>query len=274
MELGWRAQLKLGFAAAGNKTVISEQRHFGPLMVQKPFYPEGPGVCHCYLIHPPGGVVGGDRLGVEVGVGPGAHGMVTTPAATKFYRSAGPQAAQINRLRVAAQGTLEWLPLETIVYDQAHVKSHTIVSLEKGAGFIGGEMICLGLPASRQPYVSGRLDQRLTVELDGRPLLIESLYIDGEDRMIEENWGLAGRPVTGAMVATVSENGVVDAVRQRVGQGGPGDYFGVTRIDSLVVCRFLGMHAWEGFKTFQKAWDVLRPAVTGRPACAPRIWAT
>ena len=78
---GWRAELSLGFTAepvvdgprdgapAAPLTRLTTRAHRGPLVVQRPFYPEGPGVPHVYLLHPPGGIVGGDSLRVEVSVG-------------------------------------------------------------------------------------------------------------------------------------------------------------------------------------------------------------
>jgi urease accessory protein len=270
----WPAHLKLRYTVSGSKTVLREQRHFGPLMVQKPFYPEGLQTCHSYLIHPPGGVVGGDKLGIEINSAPGAHAVVTTPGATKFYRSAGPRATQINRLTVSSAGALEWLPQETIIYNQADVKSHTIVSLQPGAEFIGWEIVCLGLPASRQPFRCGILDQRLTVWQDDRPLLIEPLRIEGKDEVLDANWGLAARPVTGIFIATLTDNDVLGAVRQCAAQMEAGNYFGATRINGLTVCRFLGQDVGTGFKAFRKAWEIIRPAVLDKKACAPRIWAT
>ena len=115
--------------------------------MQRPFFPEGREVCHVYLLHPPGGIVGGDRLQVEARVGAGAHALLTTPAATKVYRSAGPAAAQEAELVVARDGVLEWLPQETIVYDGADVALATRARLERGARFLGLDLLCFGLPA-------------------------------------------------------------------------------------------------------------------------------
>lgn len=270
----WRAHLKLRYTVSGSKTVLREQRHYGPLMVQKPFYPEGAQTCHSYIIHPPGGVVGGDKLGIEIDSAPGAHAVVTTPGATKFYRSAGPRATHINRLTVSSAGVLEWLPQETIIYNQADVKNHTIVSLQPGAVFIGWEMMCLGLPASQQPFRCGRLDQRLTVWQDDHPLLIEPLRIEGEDEVLGANWGLGGRPVTGIFVATLMNDDVLRAVRQCAPHMEAGNFFGATQFNGLTVCRFLGQDVGTGIKAFRNAWEIIRPAVLDKQACAPRIWAT
>ena len=112
---GWQARLDLGFEQRAGRTVLAHKRQFGPLTVQRPFYPEG-GPCHLYVLHPPGGVVGGDRLAVSVLVAEGAHALITTPGAAKFYRSAGPRADVVQRLSVDAGGALEWFPQENILF--------------------------------------------------------------------------------------------------------------------------------------------------------------
>ena len=76
---GWLGALELGFAPGRGRTIMKRHSHLGPFVVQSPFYPEG-APCHAYLLHPPGGLVGGDRLQLEVGCAPGAHCLITTPA--------------------------------------------------------------------------------------------------------------------------------------------------------------------------------------------------
>lgn len=271
---GWKAQLKLRYAYANRKTILREQHHTGPLLVQKPFYPEGPKICHTYLIHPPGGVVGGDKLGVQVHIEPGAHAVITTPAAGKFYRSAGTKAAQINSLEVAAGATVEWLPQETIIYNRAKAKMHTIVHLDPGAHFIGWEIICLGLPASNQPFTRGQLCQRFEIHQNGSPICIELFKIQDRDPVLQAQWGLAGKPVLGTMIATTDKTDLVQAIREKAYAIDEDQWFAVTRMNGLTICRFLGQDVYHGLKLFIAAWKVLRPAITSRGVYTPRIWAT
>ncbi len=271
---GWQACLKLGFAAKGGQTLLARQERRGPLFVQKPFYPEGPRTCHTYIIHPPGGVVGGDQLGLDVTLGGGSEALITTPAAAKFYRSAGPAAAQINRLDVAADAVLEWLPQETIIYNGARVRMHTIVKLQAGARFVGWEMICLGLPACNQPFAVGGIDQRFEIWQEGRPLLIEPLRIGPHDPLLKSRWGLAGQPVIGTLAASIDQPLLVDAIRQHMALQSTDGLFSVTRVQGVTLCRFLGDNVYTGLNLFRRAWEVLRPAIKGSQVCAPRIWAT
>lgn len=271
---GWNARLKLGYAVSGQKSWLLRQDRNGPLFVQKPFYPEGPATCHTYIIHPPGGVVGGDRLGLDVTLDAGSQALITAPAAAKFYRSAGPTAVQINRLEVGPAAVLEWLPQETIIYDGARLRMRTLVRLAPGAGFMGWEMICLGLPACGQRFAAGRIDQRFEIWREDRPLLVEPLHIGSADPLLNAQWGMGGRPVIGTLAATVEQPAVVDAIRRRVTVEPGSGLFAVTRVDGLTLCRFLGDDVYTGLELFRQAWRVLRPALKGSEVCTPRIWAT
>lgn len=271
---GWRARLDLRYEAAKEKTVLLSQRHSGPLMVQKPFYPEGQEVCHTYLVHPPGGVVGGDRLALNVAVNARGHALITTPAAGKFYRSAGARASQLSRLTVAAGAALEWLPQETIIYNRANAELRTEVRLDKDARFIGWELICLGLPASQQPFTQGRLHQRTDIFQEDRVCFSETLRIQGEDPVLRANWGLAGRPVTGTLIATTGDAKLLAALRAQAKAISSPGLFTATQFNGLTICRFLGNEVYAGYQYFLSAWKVLRPSVTGRKLCLPRIWAT
>ncbi len=145
-----------GFAAENGATRLARRAHRGPLVVQRPFVPEGPGVCHVYLLHPPGGLVGGDELAIDVDVDADAHALVTTPAAGKVYRTNGAPVRQTQRLRVADGGTLEWMPQEAILYDGARATLETRVDLGRNARFFGIDAVCFGLPA-RARAVRARL---------------------------------------------------------------------------------------------------------------------
>ena len=109
----WHAELELGYARFGDTTRPVMRRHLGPLRVQKHLYAEGPEVCQHIIVHPPGGIAGGDRLDISAHVGAGAWAQLTSPGAAKWYRASGP-AYQTLDLTVEAGATLEWLPQETI----------------------------------------------------------------------------------------------------------------------------------------------------------------
>ena len=154
LAAGWSAELDLGFEVVAGKSALVRNRHRGPLAVQRAFYPESNDLAHVYLLHPPGGIVAGDQLTVRVHVAPGARALVTTPAATKFYRSEGRVAEQTQLLRVSEGASLEWLPQETIVFGSAQVSTKTRVELEPG-----GTLLRLGHGLSGPRRFGGSLRQ-------------------------------------------------------------------------------------------------------------------
>lgn len=268
---GWHACLELAFSRGADGTILSKNRHSGPLRVQRPLYPET-GVCHVYLLHPPGGVVGGDRLEIHAEVKSVAAALITTPGATKFYRSGGGRAAQESYLCVEENGWLEWLPQESIVYPGAQVEVVTQVNLAGGAGFMGWEIVCIGLPACGRPFTFGRLETTLDIRRDGRPLFIDRLRIMSTDDLHRPT-GLRGCSVSATFVATGGNPEMLTPLRQIV-NAYPERLAGITLIEDLLVTRYIGDSSAEAKTLFQETWTWLRPRLAGRTACPPRIWAT
>jgi urease accessory protein len=277
--VGWDAAIALGFSADGGTTRLAHRRHKGPLCVQRSFHPEGDDVCHVYVLHPPGGLVGGDDLRIDIDVGAGAAALVTTPAAGKAYRSNGLPVRQTQHLEVGAGATLEWLPQETIVYDGAEATFTTRVELAAGARFIGTEAICFGLPARGESFGRGSCRQRFELWRGDRPLFIERGRFDGGSAVQSAAWGLAGGTVIGLLVSSPApEAVVVDALRGRAAEGLGQDRAAATVLgqgdDEVFVCRYTGGSAERARAFLHDAWRLLRPALTGRAPVAPRIWAT
>jgi len=278
---GWLGRLELDFEASDGRTRLSRRKHQGPLVVQRPFYPEASGCCHVYLVHPPGGVVGGDALELAVQVKQRAHALITTPAATKLYRSSGPTATLSQRLVVSADATLEWLPQETIAFSGSVASLSTRVELEPGASFIGMEVLCLGRPAAGERFDVGRLKQRLEVRRAGEPLVLEQLRLRGGGPELSQAWGLHGRTTLGTLIAVSGLEpehwarrmpDLIQAVRDAIAPlGGLG---AVTQVAGALVCRFLGDGSSAAHAVLRRAWELIRPELTQRPAVAPRIWAT
>ena len=270
----WRAQLDLEFSKSNNRTILSHRKHFGPLQVQKPFYPEINGTCHVYILHPPGGVVGGDCLNICIDVNPNAHALITTPAAGKFYRSAGPVARQRQVLKVAPEGTLEWLPSENILFSGTKAQIKTKIELSCESHFIGWEISCLGRPASEELFSLGELDQNFEVWREGRPLRIERLRLKGEGPDLYAKWGLLGFPVIGSMVCVTDKTGLLDSLRKIKNDSIDQELFSVTQMNGIILCYFLGSSVERARNCFIRAWKILRQEVIGYDAVEPRIWKT
>lgn len=267
--LGWQASLNLSFAASSKKTLLVKRQHVGPLTVQRPFYPEGDGVCHVYILHPPGGIVGGDCLAISVDAKAHSHALITTPAAGKFYRSSGDQATQIVEINIAENAAVEWLPQETIIYQGAQLKSVVKVNLVATARFIGWEILSLGRPASNEGFDYGLADLHWQIYSQDKPIFLERLQLDA--KAFAARWGLQGFSACGTLFATPASSESLAAVQSLIGdtQG-----LGVTRIDNVLVCRGMDNRTDALRHFFEQVWAIVRPDTLQCNACAPRIWAT
>ena len=268
----WQALLELGYQRQGERTVLAHRKHYGPLMVQRPFYPESD-VCHSYIIHPPGGVVGGDRLEIDVEVGAGAHALLTTPASGKFYNSDGIEATLHQQLKVESDGVLEWLPQDNILYEGSHTRLSTRIELAASAQFIGWEITCLARPFSKTSFNSGHSRQRLEIRREKKPLFIDQMTLAATQPALTEQWGLGNYSVLGTLVATPVSTSLLESINQY--QQNEADHrVSATLMNTVLVCRYLGHHAESARLHFEKLWRIIRPQMLNKTACVPRIWST
>jgi urease accessory protein len=270
----WNARLELRVARRGDASVAVHRRHSGPLRLQKPLYPEGPEVAHLLVVHPPAGIAGGDRLEIDIALLDGAHALVTTPGATKWYRSGGSRAYQSVALTVARDACLEWLPQESIVFDGADVDAAITISCERGATCIGWDIVVLGRRASGERFDRGAFRQDVTLSCDGRTLWRERARLAGGDALLGSGIGWRGRAVAGVLWAwgTMLPEPVLERCRDRT-MARPDA--GMTVLgDGLLVVRALSDSAEGVRELFQELWTIIRPAMTKHRATSPRIWAT
>lgn len=269
----WPAKLDLRFDVAGGRTRLAGRKHSGPLMVQRPFHPEADGTCHVYLLHPPGGLAGGDELDIAVHVGGGARVLLTTPGATKFYRSSHGRSSQRVQFDIGKAATCEYLPQETILFDGADADIATRAALAADACFVGWEFLCLGRPAARERFESGAVSQRFEITRGSRLVRFERFGLTGGSPLLDARFALSGNPVFGSMVYVgAPDDDVTERVSKAVGE--TAGAFSVTQLTETVVCRYLGPQAAEGKMLFARAWDALRIHCQGKSAHPPRIWAT
>ncbi|PCJ31160.1 MAG: urease accessory protein [Gammaproteobacteria bacterium] len=266
----WLAQLDLGFSYRRDKTVLSTKSQRGPLTVQRAFYPEGD-VCHLYILHPPGGVVGGDSLTINTTVKANASALLTTPGATKFYRSQGETAYQNQSLTVAENASLEWLPQENIYFSGAQVQMRTDIDLADNASLIAWETHCFGMPTNNEAFAEGTLCLDFFLKRNGIPLLMEKMQVNAD--RVSSVTGLRGHSVMGLLVATAADNDVLDKVRELLIDD-DGHLISATLIDECLVVRYLGCSTASCRQLFILIWQRIRPFVLDREACLPRIWAT
>jgi urease accessory protein len=269
----WHAELHLGFARSGERTVLRENRHHGPLRVQKALYPEGEAVCQTILLHPPSGIAGGDQLQISVTAAAGAHAQITTPGAGKWYRSGGQDAAQRIDLNAEEGAMLEWLPQETIIFDGARARMETRVSLATDSRFIGWDIVCLGRAASGERFEHGKFDLFYRVDRNDCPVWIERGGFAGNDAMLNSPAGWAGATVSGTLLAAFPHTPELLAICRTIAPTDAASH-ALTALPGLLVARYLGNSSEAARLWFAALWAIIRPVCCGRPAITPRIWNT
>ncbi|HEY9136115.1 MAG TPA: urease accessory protein UreD [Pseudomonadales bacterium] len=303
-EAVWRACLKLDCAGSEYGTRLLSSTHCGPLYVQKPFYPEGKDLAHIYPLHPPGGVVSGDELSINIVARDRAALLITTPGATRLYRArqavkrTGVAALSAthtaldqklnNHINVTGGSSVEWLPMETIVFNAAQTVAATRVDIDNSSRFLGWEVCCLGLPASNKAFESGRLSQRFEIYQNGKPMLIDKLSLRPHSPLMSAKCGLDNATVSGIFVAGPGEvdnqvmvehkqaqvEDTLAAVREKIALLNLADKLSITYFNGFYLSRYLGHSAEQARKLFVEVWRILRPLLLNRDICPPRIWHT
>ncbi|MBX3657118.1 MAG: urease accessory protein UreD [Ramlibacter sp.] len=273
----WHARLNLDYRLQADRT-NAHFSHEGPLRILQSLYPEGTGICHNVLVHPPGGLVGGDTLDITVKADAGAHGLITTPGASRFYRSDGEPALQRTRILLARDARLEWLPLEALCYSGCQAHNHLTMDLQPGAQLIGWDVAAFGLPLADQPFVAGSLQQH--IEVPGHWL--ERGRVDAADALLMNGrLGLAGHRclaslffVTGSEMPRPQREQLLDLAREvttghalesTAGATAPNDRTVMVRVLAPVVEPAMGL-----LRAIRGAW---RQGLWNLPGTLPRIWA-
>ena len=274
--MGWQAKLTLDYSVEDQRCV-ARHVHEGPLRVLKALYPEGDRVCHHVLVHPPSGLVGGDELHIRLNVQTGAHALITTPGATRFYGSAGLTARQLVHAHVAANATLEWLPLEALAYNRCQAHNQAVFHLASGSRLIAWDVTALGLPHADLPFVEGQFQQHL--EIAGTWL--ERGLIDASDhRLLHSPLGLNGHTCLSTLVFARGD-AMDDALREQVlalarqlCEAHPLRLqSGASSPDArVVVVRVLSAQVESAMALLRSIWLQWRLQCWQLPAVMPRIW--
>lgn len=310
---GWEGELLIEFDHVSNvqdvladnqlskgATRLIRSHSVAPLKVQRPFFPEGPDVCHSVIVHTAGGMVGGDRLNLSINLQPSAHAVVTTAAASKVYKSHAPMAQQSIHMKVGSGACLEWLPQPLIVFNGAHYQQNLRVDLDPDAMWMGWDITRLGRTLRNETFDRGLWRSRVEVWQDGVPLWIDPQWIQGGSEMLTSAHGLAHCPVIGtfALVGVDASDGLVEHARtvwrecmdeetnqaNRTGdnagtlqQGSAHDSFqhastGVSTLQSGLICRYRGYSTIVAQRWFMAVWHQVRQTYLSRSACIPRVW--
>ncbi len=274
--MSWLASLQLDYTRESDRSV-ARYLHNGPLRILQSLYPEGDAVCHNVLVHPPSGLVGGDMLDMQVTVGEGAHGLVTTPGATRFYRSEAGLATQQVHARLASGARLEWLPLEAIAYNGCDALNRAVFELAPGAELITWDITALGLPAADLPFAQGTFRQHL--EIPG--VWLERGTISATDtRLMDGPLGLAGQRCMATLVfaagsaiaaerserALACARDLLEASSLRLTAGATSPH------QQVIVLRVLSPVTEPAMQLLRQVWAAWRHELWGLPGAVPRLW--
>jgi urease accessory protein len=274
--MAWRADLKLDYTLESQRTVV-RYLHQGPLRILQSLYPEGDQICHNVLVHPPGGLVGGDTLDIQVTVAEGAHGLVSTPGATRFYKSGGHPALQQVVAHLADNAKLEWLPLEAIAYNDCEATNRAIFNLAPSAELITWDVTALGLPSSDMAFTQGHFQQHL--EIPG--VWLERGNIRGEDtRWLNSPLGLAGSKclaslvfASGSAIDSDRTTQALEAAREVIESHPLRLQAGITCVHpQVIVLRVMSPLVEPTMDLLKKVWAVWRHTLWALPSTPPRIW--
>lgn len=274
--MAWHAQLALDYRKQQDKTAL-HFTHDGPLRILKSLYPEGAGICHNVLVHPPGGLVGGDVLDINVQVREGAHALVTTPGATRFYKSNGQSALQRTRLVLEAGARLEWLPLEAIAYNACDAANHLQFELAEGAQLLTWDVTALGLPMANQPFACGRFTQHM----EWPCLFLERGLISAQDHLLLDGaLGLSGQRCMGSLIfasgtplARPQREALLESTHGLLQAAPQGTVCGVTAPNAhMLVLRGLAPVVEPLMQVWKTVWAHWRSELWSLPGTTPRIW--
>ena len=274
--MAWRAELKLDYTRESQRSV-ARHLHQGPLRILQSLYPEGDQICHNVLVHPPGGLVGGDILDIQITVAEGAHGLISTPSATRFYKSGGQAALQQVVATLDPGARLEWLPLEAIAYNDCEATNRAVFNLAPSAELITWDVTALGLPSSNMAFTQGHFQQH--IEISG--VWLERGNIRGNDtRWLNSPLGLAGDKCIASLVFASGSN--IEAHRATQALEAARDVIeahplrlqaGITCAHpQVIVLRVMSPLVEPTMDLLKKVWAVWRHTLWNLPITPPRIW--
>ena len=274
--MAWHAKLTIDYQLESGRTV-ARHVHSGPLRILQSLYPEGDAVCHNVLVHPPGGLVGGDTLEVSIRCEPGIHALVTTPGATRFYRSEGPLALQSTQIQMEAGSRLEWLPLETLCYTHCQAENRLTLQLAPGAELMGWDVTALGLPNAKIPFNGGEYRQHFEMP----HVWLERGVIRATDlRLLNSPVGLAGMGcmaslffATGAPLERQRKQRGLDCIRDLLSKHPLAKSAGATSPNGQVIMvRVLAPLVEPAMGLLRQLRNAMRQELWSMEPVVPRIW--
>ncbi|MDX2373689.1 urease accessory protein UreD [Psychrobacter sp. PP-21] len=327
--MSWASSLALSFdavkrtttqGASIDKTRLYHRKHTGALMVQRALYPEPSvqqGICHILMLYPPAGIAGGDTLTIDLRLDQGSHAVITTPGAGKWYGKdsklpantvtdeMATYASQDVQAELAADTRLEWLPQESIIYNEANMHATSRFDLADSSSLLTWEISVFGRQAYDEQFLQGRYHTGLRIYREGKVVVAERVDQSAQSRWFTSNLGLASHHIYGSFWAVpslsdVHDNHVLSAsqptqsdetaqaatkqaltryldhtiatLRQVIAQAELPVY--CTHNSQAVNIRYIGSDVRDCFEAFYQLREILREHWWQLEHCRPRIWDT
>lgn len=268
---GWQGRLQLAYRHRQHNTQLICNQGTAPLKVQRSFYPEDLAICHNTILHTAGGIVGGDKLQIDIDLQSQSRAVITTAAAGKIYGSNGTPATQSIVHNIGENACLEWLPQENIIFDKAIFHQQLRVNLAPTGSWLGWEIDRFGRTARGEKFRHGEWKSATEVYRDGRPIWIDRQVLSG-DEMVDSPHSLAGHSIVGSLAwigTAVSKDLVIEA--RDLFDGEPMK-MGVTRLTEGLLCRYRGDSTTEVRQWFTAVWHLLRHSFLDSPSINLRVW--
>jgi urease accessory protein len=273
-QSNWHGKINLIYKNNNNKTELSSSFSQSPFKIQQSFYPEGNTICHNVILHTAGGMVGGDRLSQNIHLNENAQSLITTPAASKIYRSNGKIALQNINITLENDSILEYLPQEMIIFDGAKYNQHNIINLQDNSKVFLWDIVRFGRTARGEIFKEGNWQSKLEILHQEKPLYIDNIYLEGEQNLFNNLSGLNGNPILGTLiyVGEIINSETLNDIRQLCQNSLSNGESGVTELIKGISCRYLGNSTMEVKNLFFQIWQLLRLQYLGKNALKLRVW--
>ena len=258
-----RGAVKFGVHLQDGVTRRGDLHESGSLRVRFPS-PEAEGLSGVF-VNTAGGIAGGDRFDIGITAGEGSRLTLTTAAAEKIYRAAGP-AAQLNiALKAEAGAHLAWLPQETIVFDRARISRRIDIDLAEGASLLLCEIVVFGRAAMGEKMLRGEFVDRWRMRRGGRLVFAETIRLDGDIGAKLASPAVAnGGVAIGTALIVPGDEAVVERIREA--SESFGGEVGVSAWNGFAIARFCAQDA------ARLRADMITVLGRASGAALPRLW--
>jgi urease accessory protein len=217
--------------------------------------------------------VGGDRLAIEIKTSERALATISPTAAEKVYRSTGAACEIDVALQADNASWLEWLPQETILFNDSRMKRITRIEANGESRVFAGEMLVFGRIGRGERLTRGLVRECWEVRRDGHLTWADNLYLDGDiAATIAHPAGFDGATAAATAIYVAPDAAKrLDDAREAL-EDADGLKAGVTIVNGVLVARFIGRDARTLRGAFGKFWATFRHRVAELPASLPRLW--